>query len=160
MNRFVILLLPFMFFYCNKMNEQKFKNYISLEGKVFKDGGQDFYPMVLNYSIDVITKKNTKDVKAYATPRSKYHPFYGNEEGESMSPWGNDANKTHAIIQKHLHNIRRMGFNTIRLTGFSTTDTYGGFHTWDKLDVSNSSIGNHNINHGIIPLLKILLDSK
>lgn len=158
MNRFIIFIFPFIFFCCHKMDTQKFHNYISLEGKVFKDGEKDFYPMVLNYSIDVITKKNSKDIKTYATPRSKYHPFYGNGEGESMRPWGNDANKTHAIIQKHLHNIRRMGFNTIRLTGFSTTDTYGGFHTWDKLDVSNSSIGNHNIKHGIIPLLKILLE--
>ena len=60
MNRLLIFIFPFMFFCCNKIDAQKFQNYISLEGKVFKDGEQDFYPMVLNYSIDVITKTNSK----------------------------------------------------------------------------------------------------
>ena len=60
----------------------EFQNYISLEGKVFKDGGIDFYPMVINYSIDIFTTNNLEDIDIYAVPLSKYHPFYGNKFDE------------------------------------------------------------------------------
>lgn len=135
-------------------NNNKFFNYITIDGKIFKDGKKDFYPMGINYSVDVV--KN--DEKVFLTPRSNYHPKFGEDEGESFSTWGEDSAKTHAIIKSHFISIKDMGFNMIRLTGFTTTDGYdGGFHTWSKLDVSNSEEGNKNIEQKIIPLLKMLL---
>ena len=77
----------------------EFYNYISLHGKVFRDGCQDFYPMIMNYSIDLVSETSLSGTDLFATPRSTYHPFYGEEEGELKSPWGSDSTKIYSIIQ-------------------------------------------------------------
>jgi hypothetical protein len=138
---------------------QKFYNYISLEDKTFKDGDTDFYPMVLNYSVDVFNKDTSTSSGLYLTPRKGYHPYYGQGEGETMSPWGFDSTKTHEIIRNHFYSIKEMGFNTIRLTGLTSTDAFNeGFHTWSQIDVSNTLRGNENIEKGLIPIMKMVLD--
>ena len=162
MGKIIAFHLLFVFCFCSPQKTgtqnqaptaSEFDNYISLIGKVFKDGSQDFYPMIMNYSVDLLC-----DPDLFATPRRKYHPFYGENKGESKSPWGSDAAKTHAMIQQHFYNIKKMGFNGIRLTGFTATDHFDGeFKTWNNLDVSNSVLGNKNIDTAIIPLLKKIL---
>lgn len=136
----------------------KFNNFITLEGKIFKDGDADFYPMVMNYSVDIINLDTATSSGFYATPRKGYHPNYGKGEGETMNPWERDSTKNHLMIKNQLASIKDMGFNTIRLTGFTPTDEYQiGFSSWSNIDLSNSSRGNENIKNGYIPLLKTIL---
>jgi len=135
-------------------------NYISLEGQTFKDGASDFYPMVMNYSLDVHSKTKDSSVYFFATPRSGYHPNYGEGENQTTSPWGDDSAKSHAIINAHFASIKDMGFNTLRLTGFTSVDYYNGgkgFHTWSKIDVSNTKKGNENLINGLIPLMREII---
>ena len=140
----------------NKNNQ--FHNYISLKNKVFKDGSVDYYPMVINYSVDVINMDTSSPSGFYATPRKGYHPLFGNDKGETMNPWGKDSSETHQIIRSQLTSIKDMGFNAIRLTGFTATDAFSnGFHTWSKIDLSNTPKGNENIHKGFIPLLKTII---
>ena len=142
----------------NSNEKGEFENYISLKKDVFYDGKQSFYPMVMNYSVDIFSSSKDSSNHFYASPRKGYHPNYGNKIGESTTPWGSDSVKMHAIIKSHFTSIKDMGFNAIRLTGFTATDAFEkGFDTWTKIDVSNSKVGNNNINNGIIPLLKTIL---
>lgn len=161
-----ILLLLITGLACNKptyhpthLNETgKFLNYISLQDKVFKDGESDYYPMIMNYSVDVYNADTSSSTGFYATPRKGYHPNYGEGQGESLAPWGKDSTKTHAQIRSHFASIKEMGFNGLRITGFTATDVYNsGFHTWTKIDVSNTKTGNENIAKGLIPLLKTII---
>jgi len=159
------ILIASCFFSCFNNNHQsgldgnnKFYNYISLKGKVFKDGEIDFYPMVMNYSLDVVNMDTSTSDGFYVTPRRSYHPNYGSDEGESHHPWGTDPEENFSTIKSQLLSIKDMGFNTIRLTGFTSTDAFNkGFHTWSKIDISNSVRGNENIQKGFIPLVKKVL---
>jgi len=136
----------------------KFTNYISLEKKVFKDGASDYYPMIMNYSVDVYNADTSSATGFFATPRKGYHPYYGDGDGESLAPWGQDSLETHALIRSHFTSIKDMGFNGIRITGFTATDAFdSGFHTWTKIDVSNTKAGNDNITKGLVPLLKTII---
>lgn len=143
----------------NNYNEEgKFENYIVLKENIFHEGASTFYPMVMNYSVDVFSSSKDSSNHFYASPRKGYHPSYGNKTGESTTPWGSDSTKTHAAIKAHFTSIKDMGFNTIRLTGFKATDAFDkGFDTWTKIDVSNTKVGNANIKNGLIPLLKTIL---
>jgi len=142
----------------NYKEEGRFENYIALKGKEFHQGASTFYPMVMNYSVDVFSSNKDSSNNFYATPRKGYHPNYGNKSGESTTPWGSDSTKTHAIINSHFTSIKDMGFNAIRLTGFTATDAFDkGFDTWTQIDVSNTNEGNDNIKNGLIPLLKTIL---
>lgn len=131
----------------------KFVHFISMDGRKFKDGPSDFYPMVLNYSVDVLKSNNGM----FVTPRAGYHYNYGDGEGQSLSPWPADSAENLAIVKGHFTAIRDMGFNAVRLTGFTATDYYGGFHTWSNVDLSNTEKGNRNIENKYIPLLKTIL---
>ena len=167
--KYSIFIIIFILFSCSKIKENytpeidtdgNFANYISMDGKIFKDGEQDFYPVIMNYSMDVHSKKTDSTVSFIASPRGGYHPEYGNEEGKSMEPWSKDPEKLLSIIGAHFTSIKDMGFNSLRLTGFTSTDTYNngkGFHTWSKIDISNSDEGNQNIKNGMVPLLKQIL---
>jgi hypothetical protein len=139
-------------------DKNKFYNYLSMDGKKFNDGNIDFYPMVMNYSMDIHSTKTNDEFTFFASPRSGYHPNYGEKEGEYMDPWGTDSSKNHATIKAHFASIKDMGFNAVRLTGFNSTDVYGnGFHTWSKINISNTEEGNKNILNGMVPLLKTIL---
>ncbi len=153
MKNFLLFCLIIVFFSCEEdqkiqRNNDGFINYISLNEKTFKDGEFDFYPMVMNYSMDI---HNAKNNQFFATPRAGYHPKY---DEENILPWGNNSLETHKIIQAHFYSISDMGFNSVRLTGFTATDFYKGFHTWGNVDISNSDEGNKNIKEGLVPLMK------
>jgi hypothetical protein len=163
MRRFLIVLFALSAIYsCTNHfglgDDNKFFNYITLDGKIFKDGDSTFYPMVMNYNIEVFAQSSDTNTIFYATPRKGYHPDYGNDEGETIEPWGTDSATNYLIIQSHLTMIKDMGFNSIRLTGLTTTDFFdNGFTTWSNIDLSNSPEGNKNIKTGIIPVLKSLI---
>ena len=141
-------------------NDGKFFNYISMDDKKFKDGESDFYPMIMNYSIDVHAIQGENNTSAFIAPRAGYHPNYGGGETESITPWGDDTAKTHATIKSHFTAIKEMGFNTLRITGFTASDFYDegkGFHTWSRINLSNTPEGNKNIVKNITPLIKTTL---
>jgi hypothetical protein len=149
-------------------SDGKFSNYISMDGKIFKDGEADFYPVIMNYSMDVYLKehdslKSSVDSSFFliASPRAGYHPNYGNKPGETLYPWGNNPKELLSIIDAHFNSIKDMGFNALRITGFTSTDENdsvdGGFHTWSQIDLSTSDKGSKNITEGMIPILKEIL---
>lgn len=141
-------------------NNGDFSNYISMTGKVFKDGESDFYPMVMNYSMDIHSIETDSNVTFMASPRGGYHPNYGNGKGNSINPWSKNSKELLATIGAHFTSIKDMGFNSLRITGFTSTDAHNngkGFHTWSKIDISNSEGGNRNIKEGMVPLLKDIL---
>lgn len=145
--------------YSVKDENGKFVNYITLNGNKFMDGDATFYPMVLNYSVDV-ARSDEGSMGLHITPRAEYHPDFGEGNGQSLSPWPGDSAISHGIIQSHFTAIKDMGFNCIRLTGFTATDFYDqgtGFHTWSMLDLSDTEPGNRNITKKLIPLLRTIL---
>lgn len=145
--------------YSAKDENGKFINYISIDGKKFKDGEASFYPMVLNYSVDV-ARSDEGSAGLHVTPRAEYHSAYGDAKDQSLDPWPGDSATSHGIIQSHFAAIKDMGFNCIRLTGFTATDFYNngkGFHTWSMLDLSDTEKGNLNITQRMIPLLRTIL---
>ncbi|PCI93425.1 MAG: hypothetical protein COB15_16450 [Flavobacteriales bacterium] len=106
-------------------------NFITLDCKTFKDGGADFYPMVMNYSVGIMLKP---DGDMIIHPRHGFHkewfnspfsptsiPFTPNSPVTSY-PYGDTNAEGIAAIREHFETIVEMGFNTIRLTGLSGYD--------------------------------------
>ncbi len=138
----------------------EFLNYISISDTGFADGHQRFYPMVMNYSMDVHAHSSSKGPCAMVRPRAGYHPEYGDGQGENLSPWSADPMKAMNTIRTHFSVIKQMGFNTLRITGFTATDYYNegeGFHTWSRIDLSNTPAGNQNIQECIVPLMRAVI---
>src|SRR5581483_8828618 len=44
---------------CKTSSQNKNPEFVSIEGKTFKLKGNDFYPMVLNYGVDLVVGNNT-----------------------------------------------------------------------------------------------------
>mgnify|MGYP002713106751 CR=1 FL=1 len=91
--------------------------YVSLDGKKFQLNGNEWYPMIMNYNIDVrLGLHNTY----YVTPRMSYHPAFSST---NQNPWSNSPSAgidySSDAILAHLQKIKGMNFNTIRLTGFA-----------------------------------------
>ncbi len=80
--------------------------YVTLKGKQFKLNGNDFYPLVMNYGID-ITRNPPKNI-FYATPGSSY--------GSTSSFECNNASTCNSRFQNDFAKIKAMGFNTIRIS--------------------------------------------
>jgi hypothetical protein len=79
--------------------------YVTLDGKQFKDGTADFYPIVANYSISVFeTANGTKFIGPHIQYRNTSMPCSSSTCAE-------------ALILQDLNEIKTMGFNTIRLFG-------------------------------------------
>ena len=53
----------------------------------------------MNYSVDVYRSNKDNINNFYAIPRKGYHPAYGNKVGESISHWGSDSVRIHAIVK-------------------------------------------------------------
>lgn len=86
-----------------------FAQYITLEGKQFKDAsGNNFYPVVMNYGVD-LTYDNSSVYKI-----APHHAYGGNTDYECGTP----INCTD-WIENDLNEIADMGFNTIRLFGIA-----------------------------------------
>jgi len=83
--------------------------YITLEGKQFKDGnGENFFPMVCNYNADIIHITSGSDTLYHVSPSG----IYGWR-------WGYDYNSfdscSYPGIRNDFTEIHNMGFNAIRL---------------------------------------------
>ena len=106
MNRAVFTLIVFGIFVSTGQGQ-----YITLEGKQFKDGnGENFFPMVCNYSADIIHDTTGNDLTYHVSPTGSYG-----------FRWGYDYNSFDSCFYPGLRNdfteIREMGFNAIRLMG-------------------------------------------
>jgi len=129
----------------------QFTNYITLDCKTFKDGSEDFYPMIVNYEITL-----HNDNGYYVTPRVGYHPQYSsNASPNDQTPWGNTLTSGLEAIEAHFHLIDSMGFNTIRLTGFGaikrSSSTLG---SWFISDTYSTSF----VQNTLAPLIEEVLD--
>jgi len=87
--------------------------YVTLEGRQFKDeNGEDFYPVVCNYIVDVV---NTDHLDFSTTHLSPEHSWGTGNDYECT----NCTNCDQQLIND-LRQIISMGFNTVRIMGMST----------------------------------------
>jgi hypothetical protein len=131
MRNFIYILLSLLLSF-GLTNESSGQNgYVSLNGKKFQLNGQEWYPMVMNYSISVVQSGTADDVENPAAddfmvvPREEYHPSYDKNHPTYKHPWSRHQNDGVdyglGAIQAHMQKIKNMNFNTIRLTGFTVS---------------------------------------
>ena len=88
---------------CSAKNETKNHGFISIEGKTFKLKGKDFYPMILNYGVDLMAANNTMWISPMNTGFKNSH----------VPPHA----KTSDLLRfkADMQMILDLGFNTVRL---------------------------------------------
>jgi hypothetical protein len=88
--------------------EEKPKNpeFVSLEGKVFKLNGKEFYPMVLNYGVDLEVGNGI----FWASPSNT---GFGNEVRDHKKETAN------LRFKADMQMIKDLGFNSVRLVGIA-----------------------------------------
>ncbi|MGZ3864930.1 MAG: hypothetical protein ACXVOH_00560 [Bacteroidia bacterium] len=92
---------------CGSKKTAKNPDFVSLDGKTFKLKGKDFYPMILNYSIDLLIRNNNFWVSPSNT---------GFKEAVINPPAKEtDMKRLKADFQM----IKDMGFNTVRLVNIT-----------------------------------------
>ena len=85
--------------------------FVTLEGRKFMLNGQEFYPVVMNYSTELASNSNNSQdpVNLYCTPATHYdYSIYSHLECD-------DVVSCTAQLATHFDKIASMGFNTIRL---------------------------------------------
>ncbi len=84
---------------------QSFQNFITLDGKQFKDGSNDFYPIAVNYSIAIYEKSNVQFISSHL------------QHTETNNITCLNAQDGLDEINEDLRDIAAMGFNSVRLFG-------------------------------------------
>lgn len=82
------------------------QNYITLDGKQFKLNGANFYPVIMNYGVS----------SQYRLGSPNLH-YLGNEKDYDMNWFSecNDQAGCSADRRRHFRQLKRKGFNTIRI---------------------------------------------
>ncbi|MCO6481308.1 MAG: cellulase family glycosylhydrolase, partial [Flavobacteriales bacterium] len=124
--------------------------FVTLEGRKFMSGGQEFYPVAMNYSV-LLTRSNAVQgqpapAEIYFAPDASFGPTSGFDcLGET-----NCHDRLLADFQK----VRSMGFNAVRLTGCLTvgyrdTPEHGDNERRFNLEVYQNPFpnGNHDADH-------------
>ena len=121
-NSFLLVFFVFLFlFSCdnNKQSEKKDMSdtdFIYLESKKFRYKGEDFFPIMLNYSVNIRKIDNEyviASLKDYEDPKI----FEGSTSDSAL-----------IVLRGHLQLIKELGFNTIRLIGFDRINSQGELH--------------------------------
>lgn len=92
-------------------------SFVTLQGKQFKLEGQDFYPISMNYGVEIVHDDNEG---YYIAPAAHYRAV---DPGYDCS---NPADCFQEILDD-LNTIRGMGFNSIRLVGLG----FGSVRPWN-----------------------------
>lgn len=82
--------------------------YITLEGKQFRLNGEDFYPLMTNYSVETIWDQTTNET--FVAPNHCYDTSFIQEGNSKASCLG--------FIQRDFNYIAGMGFNGVRFYSF------------------------------------------
>ncbi len=127
-NPFLIffLLSVVTLFQCQAQND----DFVYLEGKQFKLNEKNFYPMAMNYMVDIIQKDSTT---FYPAPN---HHYYTPEPNIDVLWECENKEDCYADLVKDFITIRNMGFNSLRLIGFQYKIKFN--------DEKNGNIGKDN----------------
>src|SRR5690606_7560565 len=97
---------------CNEDNATKVntikEGFVYLDGKDFKIGDEKFFPIMMNYMVDV---RFIND-EYLLGPNIAYDSIHVYE--------GKTKSEVHKRLRAHLKLIKEFGFNSIRLVGFNT----------------------------------------
>lgn len=92
---------------CGSKKAIKNPNFVSLDGKTFKLNGKDFYPMILNYGVDLMVGKGIFWVSPSNTGfKEEITPVYSKESNLLR-------------FKADMQMIKDMGFNCVRLVGIT-----------------------------------------
>lgn len=101
---FYLFLAPFLLLYITACHDAKKaeSGFVYMEGKDFKLGGKDFYPMILNY----VTTLKGNDNELWVSPSIDYNDKtpYTKKDGELR-------------FKADMQMIKDLGFNAVRLVG-------------------------------------------
>jgi hypothetical protein len=125
--------------------------FVTLEGKKFMSGGQEFYPVAMNYSV-LLTRSNS--VQGQPSPAQIYYApdaSFGPSRDFDCLGETNCRDRLLTDFQK----VRSMGFNTVRITGclavrYRDTPEYGNDERRFNLEIYRNPIqsdGNHDAGH-------------
>ncbi len=94
---------------------------VTIEGKQFKLNGANFYPMVMNYGVELTRQQNTNWNNSYLTPYVEYGVNAGPNGGPNSYFFEcNNLNQCKNDIIADWTYLVSKGFNTIRVAGFYT----------------------------------------
>lgn len=104
-----ILFLLVIILYLAKMNTAQ---NVTIEGKDFKIGDDDFYPVVCNYHVSMLYETSGTDFF--------FSPIIDDDDDDIwLRDYECDDNTTCIEqMRNHLQQLKSMGFNTVRLVGF------------------------------------------
>ncbi|HMU78501.1 MAG TPA: T9SS type A sorting domain-containing protein [Bacteroidia bacterium] len=88
---------------------------VSIEGKQFKLNGSNFYPMIMNFSIE----------KCYHLTTQQYFISSDHSYGPTNDLENFDQTTCDVQIQNDFNHVATMGFNSIRIAGFYPTYVSG-----------------------------------
>ncbi len=110
-------------------------SFVSLQGKQFKLDGQDFYPVSMNYIVDIV---HDNQGNFYIAP---HHSYFASNYFECQ----NEQDCFNEVVDD-LVAIKNMGFNSIRLVGLefgSVADQNANYTTYPAFrskDINNNSM--------------------
>src|ERR1700758_792132 len=103
---FFLCLTTLLLTCCSSGKKSENSDFVTLDGKTFKLNGEDFYPMVLNYGVDVEIGNNL----CWASPSNT---GFGNETRD------HNKEKANLKFKADMQMIKDLGFNTVRLVGIA-----------------------------------------
>ena len=113
------LLLIFLSCTCNTCLLGQANGNVYLEGKQFKLNGANFYPMVMNYAVELTKAQGDPWQNSYVTP----YVEYGINNGPNGGPLSyffecNNQTQCYTSLLNDWTYLQSLGFNTIRVAGF------------------------------------------
>jgi len=101
--------------------------YITIQGRQFKDGnGNNFYPLVCNYVVDVVTPEDPGDyTNTFISPKATY--------GQDNEYSCDGSNSCDQELLNDFNEILSLGFNTVQIMGLNPIYHSQGdiWHCWD-----------------------------
>lgn len=107
LNEFLGLLFILILSSCGTETAPKNPEFVSIEGKTFKLNGKDFYPMILNYGVDLMGEKNQLWVSPSNTGFKNSNLRKHTKELDLLN------------LKADMQMIKDLGFNTVRLYGIA-----------------------------------------
>ena len=112
--------LLLFFFFSGIFGISLFSQYVSIEGRQFKDeNGNDFYPVVCNYIVDVVNTNPNDFSTTYISPEHSWGTGYSYE--------CNNCTSCDQQLINDFQQIISMGFNTIRIMGIQSVYYPAGY---------------------------------
>ncbi len=109
------ILVAMMSFY--QLGYTQSNNVVTIDGKQFKLNGGNFYPMVMNYGVEITKQSGGGWTQSHITPYIEYGVNSG-PTGSTYSYECTDQTLCLSSIEDDWTYLEGIGFNTIRVAGF------------------------------------------